>query len=195
MKNARYLFASALVVLMGCVPSLHELYTDQTLVFDPTIAGRWQQENDEAVWDFSAEAESKSWTLTIKEKEGKESLLKVHLVEIAGKRFFDFYPAENVEIEMGDWLKATLIPGHLFVRVEKTGTNLMLAVLNPDTIEKLLEKKPDMVKHERLDDDRIVLTDNPKGLQTFIAAGLQIEKFFGDPIVIKRIPAVVPVKP
>jgi hypothetical protein len=194
MKNARYWVVSSLLVMVGCVPSLHELYTDETLVFDPAIAGRWQQENDETVWEFAADAESKSYALTIREKEDKHSKLTAHLVEIAGKRFFDFYPADDADIETGDWMKLHLIPGHLFVRVDATEPNLVLAVMNPDTIDKLLKDKPGLVKHERMD-DRIVLTDHPKGLQTFIAAGLQIEKFFGDPIVIKRIPAVVPVNP
>jgi hypothetical protein len=194
MKNAGYWVVSMLLVMVGCVPSLHELYTDETLVFDPAIAGKWQQEKDDAVWEFEPDAESKSYALMIHEEEDKQSELTVHLVEIGGKRFFDLFPADDAEIETGDWMKAHLIPGHLFVRVEQTEPNLVLAVMNPDTLDKLLKDKPGLVKHERMD-DRLVLTDSPKGLQAFITAGLKIDKFFGDPVTLKRIAAPEPAKP
>ena len=146
------------------------------------------------IWEFVPDAESKSYALTIHEKEGKQSKLTARLVEIGGKRFFDFYPADDAAIETGDWLRAHLIPGHLFVRVDATEPNIVLAVMNPDTIDELLEKKPELVKHERMD-DRIVLTDTPKGLQAFVTAGLEIEKFFGEPMTLGRMAATEPNRP
>lgn len=185
MQKMSVLLISSMVVLFGCVPSLHELYTEETLVFEPGIAGRWQQEGDDAVWVFEGDAENKSYRLTIAEKGAKESRLTVHLVAVGGQRFFDFYHAEDADIEAGDWVKATLIPGHLFVRVEATEPNLVLWVMNPETVKKVLKERPELVKHERTD-DRVVLTDGPEGLQAFLAAGLKIESFFGDPVRLVR---------
>jgi len=116
----------------------------------------------------------------------KANLLRIWLIW-TGRVFFDFYPAEDDEIKLGDWIKFHLIPGHLFLRVEQTEPNLVLAVMNADTIGKLLAEKPDMVKHERRD-GVVILTDSPKNIQAFVKAGLKIEKFFTDPAPLKRIP-------
>lgn len=186
MKKICYGTSLVLLVLLGCVPSLHELYTDDTVVFDPAIAGRWQQE-DGAVWEFVPDEKAKSYQLTIHEKDAPKSKLVAHLVNLDGAFFFDFYPAEDDEIEMGNWIKFHLIPGHLFLRVEQTEPNLVLSAMNADTIGKLLTEKPNMVKHERRD-DAVLLTDTPKNLQAFVKAGLKIEKFFSDPAPLKRIP-------
>lgn len=196
MRNMHFLVISVVLVFVGCVPSLHELYTEETLAFDPSIAGRWEQKDDEAVWEFTPDAKSKSYELTILEKEKKKSELKAHLVILNGKRFFDFYPGDNVEIETGDWVKATLIPGHLFLRIDQTEPNLVFAAMNPDTIDKLLEKTPELVKHERIHEgESIVLTDKPKQLQAFVTAGLEIEDFFGDPMTLERAKPAEPSKP
>lgn len=185
MKKTRYGASLMLLVLMGCVPSIHELYTEETLIFDPAIAGKWQQE-DGTVWEFVPDEKTKSYQLTIHEEEDQKSKLVAHLVDLDGARFFDFYPAEDADIEAGDWVKFHLIPGHLFVRVEQTEPNLVLAVMNLETVGKLLAEKPKMVKHERRD-DAVILTDSSKNLQAFITAGIEIEKFFTDPITLKRI--------
>jgi len=196
MRNMHFLVISVVLVFVGCVPSLHELYTEETLTFDPSIAGRWEQKDDEAVWEFTANADSKSYALTIFEKEKKKSELKAHLVNLNGKRFFDFYLGDNVEIETGDWVKLTLIPGHLFLRIDQTEPNLVFAAMNLDTINKLLEKKPELIKHEQIHDgDSIVLTDKPKQLQAFVTAGLEIEDFFGDPMILERAQPSDPNKP
>jgi len=87
MKKIRYGISLVLLVLLGCVPSLHELYTDDTLIFDPAIAGKWQQE-DETVWEFVPDEKAKSYQLTIHEKDAPKSKLVAHLVDLDGARFF-----------------------------------------------------------------------------------------------------------
>jgi hypothetical protein len=196
MRNIHFGIISVLLVFVGCVPSLHELYTEETLVFDPSIAGQWQQKNEDAVWEFKPDKKNKSYDLTIIEEKDKKSRLKAHLVNLNGKRFFDFYPGDDVELDTGDWVKASLIPGHLFLRIDQTEPNLVLAAMNPDTINKLLEKKPELIKHEQIHDgDSIVLTDKPKQLQAFVTAGLEIEDFFGDPMILERAKPAEPNKP
>ncbi len=180
MTKPRTLILLLMLGLAGCVPSLHPLYTPQTLVYDPAVVGTWQQEDSR--WVFEGNADDKSYVLTIVEKEGPQSKLTAHLVEIDGHRFFDFYPADDAELEAGQWLKFHIIPVHLFFRVDKTDTTFRLAAMNPDEIGKMLEKKPDWIKHERIEDGRVVLTDTPEHLQRFVLEGLQAEDFFGDPV-------------
>ena len=189
----RLLKASILLVLVGCVPSLHELYTDQTLVFDPSIAGQWH-DTDGTQWEIAANAEEKNYTITIHESEQTQSKLLAHLVEIEGHRFFDLYPAKDAAIKTGDWIKAHLIAGHLFLKVETADSKLALAAMNPQTIDTLLKENPRLVKHERTK-DRIILTDSPENLQVFVLAGLKIEGFFGDPITLERVAKTAPGPP
>ncbi|HOK95301.1 MAG TPA: hypothetical protein PK052_08995 [Anaerohalosphaeraceae bacterium] len=174
------LSASLLGILAGCVPSLHQLWTDKTLIFDDTIAGTYKQ--DESTWVFVGNPQEKSYTLTISEKEGRQSKLIARLVEVSGKRFFDFYPATDAELEAGEWLKLHILPVHLFFKVEKTAESFKLAAMNPDEVGKLLKEKPQLIKHEVVEDDRVVLTDRAENLQKFLLEGLAVEKFFGDPM-------------
>jgi hypothetical protein len=165
--------------LAGCVPSLHQLYTANTLVYDPAIAGNWQ--HDDERWQFVGDPNDKSYELTIVDKEGKPSQLVAHLVKIDDHRFFDFYPAEDAQLEAGDWLKFHLLPVHLFFSVEKKQDALFLAAMNPDEIRKMLQEKPNWIKHEVVEDDRVVLTDSPENLQKFLLEGLKTDDFFGEP--------------
>lgn len=188
MKKMSVLISAVVLVLFGCVPSLHELYTKETLVFDPALAGKWQGDSDE-IWEFVPDAKNKAYALTIRKDKDtdnkKDSKLIAHLVDVKGQRFLDLYPAKDAEIETGDWTKMCIVPAHLFLHVAQTEPNLVLAAMDPDKIGDLLEQKPDRVKHERIE-DRDVLTDTPERLQAFVTAGLAIEKFYGDPMTLKR---------
>lgn len=172
-----------LLGVAGCVPSLHELWTEKTQVYDDTIAGTYQQ--DDAVWTFAGDPNDKSWTLTIDEKEGKQSKLIAHLVQVGGQRFFDFYPAGDAQIETGEWVKFHLVPAHLFFKVDKTAESFKIAPMNPEEVGKLLKEKPQLVKHEVIKDNRVVLTDTPENLQKFLLEGLMVKDFFGDPGELK----------
>ena len=167
-----------LFLIGGCVPSLHQLWTKDTLVYEDAIAGTYREGGN--VWEFVGDPENRSYALTIHEDDDKTSQLTAHLVEVEGERFFDFYPADDAQLEGGDWMKFHLIPAHLFFHVSATEPNLVIAAMDPDKVEKLLKEKPDMVKHEMIEDDRVVLTDLPEGLQRFLLKGLKIEGFFGD---------------
>ncbi len=189
MSKIRLIALSVFLVMFGCVPSLHEFYTDQTLVFDPALAGSWQQQDKqspEGLWVFVPDAEKKSYGLTIYEKDGKQSKLTAHLVELDGKRFFDFYPDEQTELNAGDWLRAHLVAAHLFLRVELAKQTLTVWPMNVEVVDKLLKEQPNLVKHEWVK-DRVVLTDTPQKLQAFVKAGLNIEQFFGEPITLRRL--------
>jgi hypothetical protein len=186
MKLMRLLTIAALLGFAGCVASLHEFYTEQTLVFDPALAGVWRQQDNDYRWQFVPNEEKQAYTLTITEKEDTQSKLMVHLFEIDGRRFMNLHPARDTHLETGDWTKAHLIAAHHVLKVDRDGPHLLLAALNPETIERILKEKPNIVKHERLD-DRFVLTDSPKGLQAFLKAGLDIDNFFTKPGTLEPI--------
>lgn len=179
MKTRFCISLISVLLFAGCVPSLHQLWTKQTLVYDDALDGKYQEGDN--VWEFVGDPNTTSYALTIHEKDNKVSKLTAHLVAVDGQRFLDMYPAEDADLAGGDWLKFHLVPAHLFLHVRATEPDLVLAAMNPDEIQKLLKEKPDMVKHEVIEDDRVVLTDSPENLQKFLLAGLKIDEFFGEP--------------
>jgi hypothetical protein len=50
------LFLSAFCIV-GCVPSLHELYTRETVVYDAALLGDW--EGEDTVWQFAGDPNEK----------------------------------------------------------------------------------------------------------------------------------------
>ncbi len=168
-----------ILILAGCVPSLHELYTPETLVFDPSLIGCWETSGGDQ-WYFIRHAEKDTYHLVIMEKEDKRSALLAHLADLDGQRYLDLYPDGDAELCTGDWYKFHLLGVHTFLRVEQTDPNLVLAVMQPDAVEELLEKKPTLIKHEVVD-DRVVLTGSPYQLQAFLKNPEVPRQLFSDP--------------
>jgi hypothetical protein len=177
---------TGLLCFVGCVPSLHELYTDDTVVYDPAILGDWQQ--DDATWSISGDPNAKSYRIVIierDEKRGKlESKLDGRLVELDGKRYLDVFPDKDVALNVGNWFQAGLLRAHLFFKQEFKDGTMLLSVMDPDAFKKMVEQKPDIVKHEKTE-DTIVLTASPRELQAFMKKYGGAEGFFGKPIELK----------
>jgi hypothetical protein len=174
------------VCLAGCVPSLYELYTSDTLVYDPALVGTWGDKN--STWTFEGDPNSRSYTLLIIEQDDKrgrlENKMEARLVELDGKDYLDLFPQKDVKLNVGNWFGFGLLRAHIFLKLQINKESIMLAVMNPDTIEKMLEKDPMLIKHEKTE-DRTVLTASPKELQAFIKKNAATKDFFGDPEEMK----------
>ncbi len=186
MKVKMFIALFSILFVAGCVPSLHQLWTEKTLVYDEAFVGKYGEGDN--VWEFTGDPNNKSYELVITEEKGKKSQLIAHLVNMEGQLFFDFYPSDDAELECGDWLKSHLLGAHLFFKVEKTETAFTLAAMSPEEVGKLLKEKPELVKHELIEDDRVVFTDTPENLQKFLIAAPKLnKKVFGEPEAFVRI--------
>src|SRR4026207_11159 len=126
------------IVLSGCVPSLHPLYTESDLLFDPAVIGSWAEKGDEDIWRFQkAEKGDKTYKLICIEK-GVPAEFIVHLVQVGKLKFLDIYP-EEPQIK-NDCYKAHLIPAHTFLRIRIEGDALYIAMMDGDRIQKGLNK-------------------------------------------------------
>ncbi|HOQ05280.1 MAG TPA: hypothetical protein PKY88_08720 [Anaerohalosphaeraceae bacterium] len=182
-KTQWFLTAILIIVGLGCVPSLHELYTDDTVVFDPKLVGCWQTEKGE-LWCFTRRANTSSYDLTIVEESEKRSYMTAYLVEIGPHRFLDISPKELKRPDLGGWQEYHLQPVHTFYLVEATEPNLLLAAMMPEAMEKLLEEKPALLKHEKVD-DRLILTASTPQLQEFLSKPEMVDQVFGDAAPLK----------
>jgi hypothetical protein len=174
------------VCLAGCVPSLHELYTNDTLAYDPDLIGTWVSTN--STWTFDGDPNSRSYKLVIVEQDEKrgrlENKMLVHLVELDGVDYLDVFADKEVKLNVGNWFTTSLLRAHLFLKLKIKANSITLAIMNPDVVEKMLEKNPNLVKHEKTE-DRVVLTASPKELQEFIKKNAATKDFFGEPEEMK----------
>lgn len=176
MKTKRMLAGVIIVLLGGCVPSLHELYTEDTVVFEEALLGKWV--HDKEIWQFDKATEDKAYNLVITQEEEQKSVLIGHLVKIDEKLFLDLYPGD-MELGVGDWYKFHILPVHTFMKVDAIEPKLIMRAMNPETLEKMVKEKPELIKHEVVE-DRVVLTASPKKLQAFLKAHADYEDFFDD---------------
>lgn len=183
MRTMKILFTFGIVLLIsGCVvPSLHPLFTEKDLVFDPALIGTWAEEDEEEAWIFLKSGDN-AYDL-IHAAEGTPIKYEAHLVRLGKFEFLDIYPQEP-EIK-NDFYKLHLIPAHTFWRIWTDGDVLLIARLDPDWLKDMIARKKVKIAHERLD-DRIVLTASTKELQKFILKYAEDINAFPDPAELHR---------
>jgi len=169
------------VFLAGCVPSLHRLYDEQTLVFEPGLLGRWTQGED--IWTnvlTFERGEDKSFRLTIVDKDDKLGQFVVHLVRLNGRLFMDVFPGEMADETVHDLYKRHLIPGHLFWKVDSLEPRLRLRAVNPDAVSRMVKENPTCTQLEILDETgQWVLTADTRRLQEFVVRLADANDGFG----------------
>jgi hypothetical protein len=163
----RKVLIGLLLVLGGCVPSLHPLYTDKDLIFDLGLLGEWEWKEDtgKEIWAFTKEGE-KEYQLVFTDKEGKQGRFHVHLLKIDDRMFLDLFP-QNSDLKESDFYKLHLVSPHTFMLVTQIQPTLQMAFFDPDWTKAYLKEHPEAIRHEKVD-DQIVLTAQPKELQAFV---------------------------
>lgn len=182
MRIARILVAFAAALLMsGCVPSLHPLYTDGDPVLVPDLEGTWVETDGEDTWTFQ-KGSGDDYKLIHKEK-GAPGNFDVHLVKLGKFLFLDIYPQEP-DIENG-FYKGHLIRAHTFAKIELNGTTLRIAMLDPDRLKDSMGRGEAKIPHERLGGE-IVLTASTAELRAFVRKCAEEGKVLGDATELRR---------
>jgi len=169
-------FGMALLVAGCVVPSLHPLFTEKDLVFDPALVGTWAEEDQEETWIFLKSGD-KAYDL-IHTAQGLPVKYQAHLGRLGEFRFLDVYPREP-EVK-NDFYKLHLIPVHTFWRIWMEGDLLRIAMLDPDWLKNMIAQKKVKIAHERLE-NRILLTASTQKLQKFVLQYAEDVKAFPDP--------------
>jgi len=183
-KKIGVMLCVVLVMLGGCVPSLHKLYTEEDVVFKQELMGFWTSEGMDDRWEFRSD-NKKSYELNYADKEGKEGKFEVHLVKLEDKIFMDLYPSEP-NIASNDFYKLHLLGVHTFMLVKQIEPVPELSPMDYEELKNLLEDNPEAIKHEIVE-GRVILTASTKELQDFVVkhagAGSEI---FGDIITLNK---------
>ena len=180
------LVVSAVCFIVGCIPSLHPLYTEKDLVFEKSLLGTWSDDSPDNSWAFSQSGD-KEYKLIYTE-DGKPGVFVAHLLKLKDKMFIDLYPVDPELKTDNGFYKSHLIPAHTFMLVKQIEPTLQMAFLNPDKLKEIIKKDPKAVKHEKLgkDDDMDIFTASPNELQDFIIKNIDTPDFFCQPSNLKR---------
>lgn len=184
MRTKSAVFYSLILLLGGCLPSLHALYTDETLIFKEELAGKWMTDEDE-IWKFRR-ADEQEYELRISDDEKKAGWFEVHLVELEGMMFLDIFPSSEPLEDMQDFYKFHILPAHTFMKVDQIDPNLQLRMMDTGEVAEMLKDDPNLLKHEELD-DLLVLTASTEQLQEFMIKYANAEGVFGDASDMRRL--------
>ena len=193
MKTKLSFFAWSLFLLLlaGCIPSIHPLYTSKDVVFDPLLVGGWFEKDNSNRWIFESAGDS-SYKLVYYENGvfGEDSTktiseFEVHLVKLEDHYFLDFYPGNNDHLPMSTLLAATLLPVHTFAKLVYDDGQFDLSFFSSQWLEQSITDKTIKIAHEKTS-NQIVLTAPTKELQEMVLQNVDNREAFVEPTTLMK---------
>jgi hypothetical protein len=165
-----FLLLALTLSITGCgdLLSLHALYTQADNVFDATLEGRW--ETDEDLLLVQRKGDLYELTAHSKKDDPSESdKYEMHLVDIKGVRFADLLGHDSV--------------GHMFLKVQVAEDQLRIAFFDSEWLRQ-------RIPHEEADIDNgkklAVLTVNTPQLRSLVGKFAREPKAYDDGMIFRR---------
>lgn len=189
MKKILSVVLTLAILMTACIPSLHPLYTDDVLVYNPDLLGKWADDQGGA-WNFEASPDKKSYLLeftdgTDESGEATAQQYEAHLIQLGDHYFLDFYPKSD-ELE-DEFTLALVLATHSFARVDFGTPDIQIRLFDYEWLEQLFKERKIRMKHETLPDGEIILTASSKELQGFVYKYAEEEKAYIDPVYLNKI--------
>jgi len=183
-----------LILVPGCVRSLHPIYTTETLTYDPAFLGSWVDEKGETRLDIAASSDNdqpdaiKSYRVTHTDKDHESAQLLGHLAKVGDLLVADLTIADENDLPRSDFAKSHLFPLHTFWILHRgdDGQTFTVRALEHDWMKKLIDEKPAAVAHYKTSDD-IILTAPPEELQKFLLAHAKDQGMLTDAELFRRV--------
>jgi hypothetical protein len=151
--------------------SLHPLYTDEDVIFNPALVGSWGKAGEG--WIFrKAEDNVYSVTLLGISNSGDSLSLEGRLIKLDGYLFMDVTSKESA-VE-----NVLAVPVHAFLRLSLEGDSLGIAYMDDSWLQDIIEQNKEQIKHELVDGSGILLTASPKELQQLVLKYAEDKKAF-----------------
>lgn len=214
-RYARWLLPFAYLGLTGCFAFdtavfLNRGYTEDDLVREEALEGRWAREEDLEQLDAADEDEAEP-ALLIERGEPADPCFKVTFYDrfvtdweiakpatsaklctfrISGQTFIDItrWP-EGIDFE------SMTVTWHWFGAVDVTSDELRLRLLHPWLVGEYLRDHPLDLAHTRLDyggDAQIVVTATPREIQMFLMLHLGLGDLMDEEYVLRKLPPKEP---
>ncbi len=177
------LLLGMLSLTAGCVLSLHPIWADEDIVFEPALVGVW--EDDDETWAFSQRNDSQRYDLVYTDSDGKEGKFTVTLVNVQGTLFLNLLPKEPV-LEANEFYKWHLLPLNSFAHVKRIEPTLRMSFPDVDWLGDHLEAYPDAIEHELYDGTNPILTASTAELQAFWLKHTETEEAFTEALDLRR---------
>ncbi|MEQ8812141.1 MAG: hypothetical protein RIE59_23940, partial [Imperialibacter sp.] len=177
------------------VQSLHPLYDEKTMIYEPCLEGEWIDDDGNSWVIKRAQrpdanqlkkelVNPKAYQITY-HGDSVETNLDACMVKLDGTYFIDLFPAENYDKEIGnDILLGNLLPVHTFSKVETQDDSLYIYQFDSEWLSDLIKNNQIRISHEVVKAhgaDRVVLTAPTNELQKFVAKYHNDPKAFSEP--------------
>jgi hypothetical protein len=152
-------------LLVGCLPTLHPIYTERDLVFDPALVGVWKQNG--AKWEFSRRDDT-SYRLVHTDANGRQGRFTACLAKIDGVQILDLTPA-NSDSDPSPFQRFHELAIHTLYIVRRTEPDVELSALNLNWLNEYLAAHPNEIAYSVVDGKPILTAPTPE-LQRFVLA-------------------------
>lgn len=156
-----FLIAAVTVAFAGCpARSIHPLFLDTDIQFDPALLGTWKSGDDSYTFSPSTD---KAYRTVIRSLSTDDSSVYTVLTGTVGRhRYLDSYP--YVDADEHHYLSV-----HVFTLMTLNGDTLMMASFENDWLEQQIEAKKISIPHIKRGQE-IILTATTKELQKMLRA-------------------------
>lgn len=179
----------ALIVLVttltGCLSTLHPLFTEKDLIFDPRLIGTWGSGDEESFQFEQGTAASfhqlpehlrglagKAYIVTYKDEDDPEEILKFYafLTRLGNELYLDYYPfASNYQMDYNPFYMQHLVRMHSFYRIRfLNDKSFEIGQFNDSFLKGLIDNKQIRIKHEVRYDGSYVITAPTEDLQQYV---------------------------
>jgi hypothetical protein len=180
-------FAFLLIFLSSCLTTLHPIFIEKDLAYDPKLIGTWNTENEgkkgkvtinnlatensvELPGNISA-IKQKGYFIIYQDENGKVSDQYIAFLARIGKHlYFDYFPADKKEDrKLDEFFGVHFVRMHTSYRIEilKDGS-FELSQLDGSYVKNLIDEKKIRISHETDTDDNTVITASTKELQQYL---------------------------
>lgn len=179
------ILTSVVLCLVGCLTTLHPIFTARDLMIDSRLFGNWEKAKDKAkvtyrqpdAWEMnnlSAELQSRAGKIYMLDEKDERGNIKTtyyaFMIKLGKYYYMDYYPASEKERRSADnFFAAHYIPMHSIYRIEfKDNNSFNVQRLDGGYLEKLIKNKQIRIKHEVMEDGGILITAPTEELQQYL---------------------------
>lgn len=179
------------VIAAGCAtPSVHPVYTQDTLVTDPGVVGTWKQADDSATYTVTRVGDGYHMLVKNNDKDDpKQWEFSVKLTQIGSHRFADVSAAEEERDAHEEHWGPLFVPTHMFCRYRVEGDAVDIRMLSRDWLRRALADGKVALGSTPLDTHTTLITSETAQLRAFL------EKHGGDDAVFSDHTRLERVKP
>ncbi len=174
--------AGLAMLLSGCVWSVHPLYTEKEVAFEPALVGVWATADGEKTAIIQP-GEGKTYEITYLSNdlsEGASGKYSARLVRLGDYLFLDVRPDKKaVDTLMEAKPVWYLLPTHTFYRVQLNGDAVTVSLVDDELVTK---SEPSTLAHEEIGaedgENGYLLTASSAELQAGLAKRAGDEKIY-----------------